>query len=1118
MSQYPAVAGQGFIMFAPALIGKRYILHEELGKGGMGIVYRATDRLTGQVIALKQVMTPSKDPFATRIGDDESTAGSEFRLALAQEFQMLSSLRHPNIISVLDYGFDAQRQPYFTMDYLESAQTLLEAAKDQSVGFKTDLLAQTLQALAYLHRRGILHRDLKPANVLVKNGIVKVLDFGLATARIEHDPHRNQAAGTLAYMSPEVLGGGTASIASDMYAVGLMAYEMFSGYYPYDERDIQQLLHDILHKQPDVENLDIESALQFVIERLVVKSPVERFESAAEALIEINKIVIHGRQTLMIDNNAIRDAFLQAAQFVGREDEFDDLASALSSMTSGKGSAWLVGGESGVGKTRLLDELRTLGLVKGAFVLRGQNVSDGGRPYEMWRDVLRRLALQTELMDGEASVLKALVPDIAQLADREVVDPPELDTKAAQERLISIIGSVFRNQLDPILLILEDMHWASSESITVLQQLNVLVKDLPLMIVASYRDDESPMLSQELTNMRMLKLERLKGENIARLTQSMIGEAGRRERVVQFIERETEGNVFFMVEVIRALAEEVGNLDQIGLRTLPQTVVAGGIQLVVQRRLNRVPDEAWALLEAAAIAGRELDLDVLQSLVDSKEVAFGYKSLDKWLNACSEIAVLTVQHERWRFAHDKLRDGLLAAVTKPENLHRKIAVAIERTYADDMSRAAVLAYHWGAADDKEKIAHYATRAGIHAIQTGAGAQAKAFFEQAIDAVGRMPDTPENQRWLVDATLNLSRVGVYFASNDFPMILGRAIQKAENLNDEERMARIYGAAGIFYYTRGQVGEGLSFFAKSMTLAEKLGIEELLLLPYNNIGRAIMVTGDLPRAEAMLSRGIELADKFNDLELLAGSLSWYGYAMALQGRLTEAMPHVDRALELAQQVKDKGREIGITVVRGTIFYHCGRLDEALKDLRRAKEMAEELNSDIQFINVLGTLGCVSVMRGEIEEAIPYLDRCMLLAQRLNAAIGLPDFMVRRAEVELITGKPQEALALAQTALALAESTRQIGIKSVVMRVLSKIYIGLPEPDIQRAEELLVGSISNSEPGNVQVFMSISRLELARVYKLQGRNAEALAVLKLALDTFEHVGMTYYLEQGRELFRKL
>jgi tetratricopeptide (TPR) repeat protein/tRNA A-37 threonylcarbamoyl transferase component Bud32 len=1106
-------------MFAATLIGKRYLLHEEIGKGGMGVVYRATDRLTGNIVALKKVTTPSGyDPFATRVDEGAGTAGNEFRLALAQEFQMLSSLRHPNIISVLDYGFDAYRQPYFTMDYLENARHILDAAAKQPIAVKMDLLLQILHAIAYLHRRNVFHRDVKPLNVLVQGRQLKVLDFGLAIAKEQQKMQQPEAAGTLAYMAPEVLQGGHASAASDLYAVGMIAYEMFGGRYPYDQNDFQRMLHDILHKVPDVERLDIDESLQLMLARMLAKDAAARPQTAAEVIQQLNRLSISGRQTITIETAAIRESFLQAAQFVGRAAEFARLMTALDRMLMNKGSTWLVGGESGVGKTRLLDELRTRGLVKGAFVLRGQNISNADRPYEMWRDVLRRLALQVDLLEDEAAVLKDLVPDIAALIERNVPDPPELNPEAAQERLITVITSLFRSQAYPILLIFEDMHWAGSESIAVLQQLNTAVSELPLMIVASYRDEERRSLPTELPQMEVITLTSLSREEIAELTESMIGEAGRRARVVDFIERETEGNIFFMVEVMRALADEYGDLDQIGLRTLPRTVVAGGIQLVVRRRLNRVPEEAWRLLQAAAIAGRELDLDILRALIANGSIPFTYNSLERWLTLCAEIAVLAVQHERWRFAHDKLRDGLLETIADEERptLHRHVAQAVESVYFNDMARAAVLAYHWGMVGDAEKTAHYATAAALQSIRSGAGAQAKAFFEQAIDAANRLSDTPEHQRMMVDIAMNLGRVALYFANNDFARLLTHALQASEHLQDEERIARIYGAAGTYFTTRGQVGDGLNYFGRSMMFAEKLGIEELLLMPYNNIGRAVLISGDLPKAETMLARGIRLAEKFNDADMLAGSLAWYAYALALQGKRDQAIPHVTRSIEITAQMKEPAREITNLTVRGSINYHCGRLEEAQDDLLRAQAMAEALNGDILLVNILGTLGCVCLLKGDIATATDHLNRCLFLGQKMNAGIGLPDFMARRAEIDLLNGKLDEALALAQRALALAEGTRQNGIKSVVMRVLANIYAA--QADYEKAETLLKNSIANSEPGNVQTFIAISRLDLARLYNTMNRKDEARALLQDALTTFEQIEMTYYCQQAKALQNNL
>jgi len=156
-------------------IGRRYVLNDHLGTGGMGAVYRATDRLTGQTVALKRVIASPGDLTFT----SKAESGSSL-LALAAEFRTLSSLRHPNIISVLDYGFDEAQNPYFTMEYLPDAKTIIQAGRGRTQQEQIDLILKMLQALVYLHRRGILHRDLKPGNVLVTNGQVKVVDFCLS--------------------------------------------------------------------------------------------------------------------------------------------------------------------------------------------------------------------------------------------------------------------------------------------------------------------------------------------------------------------------------------------------------------------------------------------------------------------------------------------------------------------------------------------------------------------------------------------------------------------------------------------------------------------------------------------------------------------------------------------------------------------------------------------------------------------------------------------------------------------------------------------------------------------------------------------------------------------------
>src|SRR5262245_25672679 len=219
------------------LFGKRYVLQALLGEGGMGAVYQAFDRLTGTSVALKRVLAPTE-----QLSFNSRSEAVDPRMALAQEFQVLASLRHPNIISVLDYGFDDQRQPYFTMDLLGGAKTILRAGQGKPITSRVNLLIQTLQALAYLHRRGIVHRDLKPGNVLVSGGQAKVLDFGLSVDMGQ----ASGVVGTLAYMAPEVLNGEPASTASDLYSIGVIAYELLSGHRLFDADSVSDLIDHIL--------------------------------------------------------------------------------------------------------------------------------------------------------------------------------------------------------------------------------------------------------------------------------------------------------------------------------------------------------------------------------------------------------------------------------------------------------------------------------------------------------------------------------------------------------------------------------------------------------------------------------------------------------------------------------------------------------------------------------------------------------------------------------------------------------------------------------------------------------------------------------------------------------
>lgn len=693
--------------------GRRYVVLDLLGRGGMGRVHRAVDRLTGRTVALKRVLRgAAQERSAVAAGDLE---------ALAREFRILATLRHPNIISVLDYGFDAERRPYVVMELLADAQPLLPFACSAPRATQVELLIQLLRALGYLHRRGVLHRDLKPSNLLVVEGAegptLEVLDFGLSVGRDE--TRREHAVGTLPYMAPELFRGDAASEASDLYAVGVVAYEMLVGHRPFRAgREPAETIAEVLGVEPDLTPLP--PALRAPIGRALCKSPSGRPPDAATLLEEL---AAAAGATIAREPSRARDSHLVAARFTGRDEELARLRGALDAARARRGSAWLVGGESGSGKSRLLDELCSSALCDGVLAVRGQALSGAGTAYHVWHRVLELLALHVELSPMEAGVLGALVPNLSALLDRDVAPPEELGVEVARLRLQHVLREVVERSRDPVLVLLEDLQWADAESLLLLAQIADDVATLPLLVVGSYRDDEAPALPTSLPAMQVLRLAPFDRSGVARLCEAMLGAAGTETSLVDLVARETAGNAYNVIEVMRALAEESGGLAGIGRTCLPEQILAGGMEQIFERRLARVPPEARPLLRIAAVAGRQLDLDVLSRCAPR---------LEALLHACVGVGVLEAHEQRFRFSHDKLRERVLRALDAAEEraLHARVADAIEAAYPGSDLHAARLAHHHRAAGRLVEAARCYARAGEAALTRGAPVEAQAAFEQA----------------------------------------------------------------------------------------------------------------------------------------------------------------------------------------------------------------------------------------------------------------------------------------------------------------------------------------------------------------------------------------------------
>jgi tetratricopeptide (TPR) repeat protein len=990
-------------------LSKRYILGRPLGEGGMGAVYQATDRLNNQAVALKVVNVPLEGLQHASMSPEGSD--SDLRVALAQEFKILASLRHPHIISVLDYGFSADQTPYYTMELLSGADTLLEAGLDASLPTRLDLLRQVTLALVYLHRRGILHRDLKPSNIMVKGGQVKVLDFGLSVAQEHLKPSGETLVGTLAYIAPEVLQKQLPTAASDLYALGVMAYHMLAGRPPFGRASMMQLISDTLSTPPDLSPLiSYGEGVILMVERLLAKDPAARQASAEALLDELQALLGEGKN----QNLSIRESFLQASEFVGREEEFQLLRGALDKARQGQGGAWMIGGESGVGKSRLVEEVRIQALVRGALVARGQAITAGGGPYQLWQNIIRALAVHIELSLAEAAILKRILPDIGQMMGQAVPDAPEIDPAAAQNRLYDTIEALLSRQTQAWVFVVEDLQWMpkGGESEAILRRFLALAEQSRLLILATYRHDERPDLPQSFPQMRPLLLNRLTESEIEALTRAMLGQKmDALPQVVNLLENETRGNAFFIVEVMRTLADQAGDLNQIGLKTIPANIFAAGVRATLARRLERVTAEDRDLLYVAAVAGRYLDTPLLNQL-------YGQDTGD-WINRLADLAIVEVSADnQWWFAHDKLREQALGLLNEDQQtaLHWRIAKAIEALHPDDPQQWTRLAHHWGGAKVADKEAHYAALAGEQLLNTAAYQEAVPLLERALNLEADPGQQQKLHQHLGEAYFGLGKldeslpylektisylgypladdkIRTHLAQQLAQQVWHRLIRRGSQAADSHTGALLVASQAaetltLISYFFNQKYPTTYYTLLGMNLAEKAGLDGRAA-QIRFAGLMTIIGGILPfhpLANFYLRQSDKLIKTYNDPNLECWLMLMTSIFEVDRANWGEVKRRTERGIELAAAIGHQRRwlEISLTLAAGAYFSGDWGLSVQLGD--------DIYATSLKLQNVQGQAwglddrGRVLLRQGEHQAALECFLQSLKLYQGIQDTAGI------------------------------------------------------------------------------------------------------------------------------------
>jgi tetratricopeptide (TPR) repeat protein len=985
------------------VINARYQLQRQLGAGGMGVVYQTFDRLRGELIALKRVNV-GQAHGSTHSHVPDSIPSDSFQLALAREFQVLATLRHPNIVSVLDYGFDADQHPFLTMELLERPRSLTQIVLGKSVEEKVGLLTQVLQALVYLHRRGTLHRDLKPENVLVSAGTqrLRVVDFGLAqpTDYLQQAPKQSPTgiSGTFSYLAPELFNGKPATVATDLYAFGVMAYQVFAGYHPFDQTSLSILMGQILYKHPDVKGLDIPTEYQLILQALLAKNPQDRPRNAEEVIAAFSTAL---GEPLPIETTATRESLLSSAKLVGRDTELDQLLSALERAKAGMGGVWLVGGESGVGKSRLLEEVRIRALVDGCLVIWGQTSAGAALSHSYWREAARYVAVTLPLTDLEAGVLHLFVPDLETLLNRAIPPLPTLDNEGEQKRTRTLLVDLLNrlSQRQPLIILLEDLQWAQ-ESLDILVQLSKISGDVRILVIGSYRDDERVTLPDEIPGSQMLKLARLSPNAIQSLTQSMLGAENTSLEVVDYLNQQTEGNAFFLVEVVRALAEEAGNLTHVGSITLPETILSKGLKDFVLRRLARLPETDQPLLKLAAVAGREIHPPLLMQAAGVDPT-----TLEAWITRATDSAILIPVGGGWQFAHDKLREGVLSALLADERIlvYRQIAEVAEHLYGgQEKTYAPVLATYWGGTDNVDRERYWAGLAGIELERSNHLAAASPFLERALDLTP--VDYPDQ---LYRQTLNRHYAGcLYYRGkvDDSERMLRSVIEFARQNGHDELESYSCKDLSIILDARGDYVQSEQISRQSLQAAERCvhnpSLEVRMLNRYISIRLRMRL--DIPEVKTVLfprfeARASHIRDRRLDLAFWLMKARVYRSDISFE----TLIGFYEQAILAAKEIGDLEGESTINSNLAVDYWSKGRYAEALPHIQLSVETARRLGNPWEIANDLNTLSYILTGLNQPEQALIHFKDALTRSLKLNAESLVLDILIGIAQAKAKTG---------------------------------------------------------------------------------------------------------------------
>ncbi len=841
-------------------------------------------------------------------------------------------------------------------------------------------------------------------------------------------------------------------------------------------------------------------------------------------------------------------------QLIGRQAERMVLADQLQAiLRGGQGTSIVVEGEAGIGKSRLVDELRrqATSMRLTTFILRG-NPIEKATPYQVWRPVFSQMLDLEVLSDNHArqehilNMLEVLGPELVRLApllnvvlpldlpDNEHTAPMTGAARADATRALLLQILETSVMASPKVMVVEDAHWLDSASWSLTRAIAEQVHPLLLMVALRPFTDTPPaeyLHLRHLPEVQALELAPLTQEETQTLVRQRLSVSKVPDAVTDMIWAKAEGNPFFteelaytlrdtgMVTIVEGEARLTPGTRNLRLIGFPDTV-----QGVVTSRVDRLHPQLQLALKVASVIGREFSFRVLEKIYPMEAEI---PKLGEYLATLEQLDLVRMEpeaHERlYLFKHAFTQEAAynLMLFAQRRELHRKVGLAMEALFPEQLNEMlSLLATHFFRGEVWEKAIEYTMKAGDTAVRLNAFTEAHQYYSDAQECLAHLPYTYAYRRLHIDTILK--QVSIAWGNKSPASNLTRLIE-AESLaqslpgpdgvaggGDRMRLARIHFWIGREHYYGSTPDKALEYFMQVLSETSQQGNDAMLAPVSAAVAQVLLAQGQFARARKGLTQAAGLLENVGNWHEWIRATAALGVTLVATGHYAEGVNLTQQALARAKTINDLAGLTAGYLSQSMLHLQGGNPAEALVASRQAVQTAEQFGNQLY---AYWAYGFQAWAEGRLKQysAAQELWRAM---QTLEHALGSDAhdkhltyddwFTAARAEIALQAGRADEAIELAEEAIFLTETTASIYARGLAHRVWGQALAATPGHHTASDEHLLE-SLTCFETGDARLELARTRLTRGLIARARGDRVSALQFFEQAAAQFKTSQLT-------------